>query len=46
MTKPREKTREELPAGIEGGMKKIRQFKKLDKTVRAFIKMTGSFNFP
>ena len=31
MTKPREKTREELQAEIEGGKKKIRQFENREK---------------
>ena len=31
MTKPREKTREELQAEIEDGKKKIRQFEKIGR---------------
>lgn len=34
MTKPREKTREELTAEIEDGQKKIRQFKNREKLLR------------
>ena len=34
MTKPREKTREELQAKIEGGKKKIRQFENQKKMLR------------
>ena len=34
MTKPREKTREELQAEIEGGKKKIRQFENREKMLR------------
>ena len=34
MTKPREKTREELTAEIEEGKKKIRQFEKQEKMLR------------
>ena len=34
MTKPREKTREELQAEIEDGKKKIRQFENREKTLR------------
>ena len=34
MTKPREKTREELTAEIEGGKKKIRQFENREKMLR------------
>ena len=34
MTKPREKTREELQAGIEDGKKKIRQFENREKMLR------------
>ena len=34
MTKPREKTREELTAEIEDGKKKIRQFENQEKMVR------------
>lgn len=34
MTKPREKTREELQAEIEDGKKKIRQFENLEKRLR------------
>ena len=34
MTKPREKTREELQAEIEDGKKKIRQFKNREKMLR------------
>ena len=34
MTKPREKTREELQAEIEDGKKKIRQFENQEKVLR------------
>ena len=34
MTKPREKTREELTAEIEEGKKKIRQFENREKMLR------------
>lgn len=34
MTKPREKTREELTAEIEGGKKRIRQFENREKMLR------------
>ena len=34
MTKPREKTREEVTAEIEDGKKKIRQFENLEKRLR------------
>lgn len=34
MTKPREKTREELTAEIEGGKKKIRQYENREKLLR------------
>ena len=34
MTKPREKTREELQAEIEGGKKKIRQLENREKMLR------------
>ena len=34
MTKPREKTREELQAEIEDGKKKIQQFEKREKMLR------------
>ena len=34
MTKPREKTREEMQAEIEGGKKKIRQFENREKMLR------------
>ena len=34
MTKPREKTREELTAEIEDGKKKIRQFENQEKVLR------------
>ena len=34
MTKPREKTREELQAEIEGGKKKIRQIENQEKMLR------------
>ena len=34
MTKPREKTREELQAEIEDGKKKIRQFENQEKMLR------------
>ena len=34
MTKPREKTREEVTAEIEGGKKKIRQLENWEKVLR------------
>ena len=34
MTKPREKTREELTAEIEDGKKKIRQFENREKIIK------------
>ena len=37
MTKPREKTREELQAEIEDGKKKIRQFENQEKMLRHFV---------
>ena len=38
MTKPREKTREELQAEIEDGKKKIRQFENREKMLRKLSK--------
>ena len=38
MTKPREKTREELQAEIEDGKKKIRQFENREKMLRTLSK--------
>ena len=37
MTKPREKTREELQAEIEDGKKKIRQFENREKMLQKCI---------
>ena len=37
MTKPREKTREELTAEIEDGKKKIRQFENREKMLRCLL---------
>ena len=37
MTKPREKTREELTAEIEDGKKKIRQFENREKMLDKFL---------
>ena len=37
MTKPREKTREELQAEIEDGKKKIRQFENREKMLRQML---------
>ena len=37
MTKPREKTREELQAEIEDGKKKIRQFENREKMLRCLL---------
>ena len=37
MTKPREKTREELTAEIEESKKKIRQFKNREKMLRQIL---------
>ena len=40
MTKPREKTREELQAEIEDGKKKIRQFENREKMLRQKLSNT------
>ena len=40
MTKPREKTREELTAEIEDGKKKIRQFENREKMLRQKLSNT------
>ena len=37
MTKPREKTREELTAEIEEGKKKIRQFENREKIIKQML---------
>ena len=37
MTKPREKTREELQAEIEDGKKKIQQFENREKMLRSRV---------
>jgi len=42
MTKPREKTREELQAEIEDGKKKIRQFENREKVLRQKLSQEGS----
>ena len=44
MTKPREKTREELTAEIEDGKKKIRQFGNRGKDVAAKVIQRGPPN--
>ena len=41
MTKPREKTREELQAEIEDGKKKIRQFENREKMLRQKLSAAG-----
>ena len=38
MTKPREKTREELTTEIEDGKKKIRQFENREKVLRQIVR--------
>ena len=46
MTKPREKTREELQAEIEDGKKKIRQFENREKMLRQKLsKVNNSTHF-
>ena len=42
MTKPREKTREELTAEIEDGKKKIRQFENREKMLRHMVRLLGT----
>ncbi len=42
MTKPREKTREELTAEIEDGQKKIRQFENREKMLRQMVQNVRS----
>ena len=42
MTKPREKTREELTAEIEENKKKIRQFENREKIISGSIKIVQS----
>lgn len=44
MTKPREKTREELQAEIEDGKKKIRQFENREKMLRQKLEERKSAN--
>ena len=44
MTKPREKTREELQAEIEDGKKKIRQFENREKNVASEAIQRGTQN--
>ena len=44
MTKPREKTREELTAEIEDGKKKIRQFEKSGKDAASEAIQRGTQN--
>ena len=44
MTKPREKTREELQAEIEDGKKKIRQFENREKMLRQKLSKRGTQN--
>ena len=43
MTKPREKTREELQAEIEDGKKKIRQFENREKMLRQKLSVPSRF---
>ena len=45
MTKPREKTREELTAEIEDGKKKIRQFENREKMLRQYLALFLPRNF-
>lgn len=40
MTKPREKNREALTAGIEESKKRIRQFENREKVLRQLLKVT------
>ena len=42
MTKPREKTREELTAEIEDGKKKIRQFENREKVLRQKLSIVNN----
>ena len=42
MTKPREKTREELQAEIEDGKKKIRQFENWEKVLRQKLSVVNN----
>ena len=42
MTKPREKTREELQAEIEGGKKKIRQLENREKIIKQKLSGRGT----
>ena len=42
MTKPREKTREELTAEIEDGKKKIRQFENREKVLRRKLSIVNN----
>ena len=42
MTKPREKTREELTAEIEDGKKKIRQFENWEKVLRRKLSIVNN----
>ena len=44
MTKPKEKTREELQAEIEDGKKKIRQFENREKMLRQKLSNRGTQN--
>ena len=44
MTKPREKTREELTAEIEDSKKKIRQFENREKMLRQKVIQRGTQN--
>ena len=44
MTKPREKTREELTAEIEDGKKKIRQFENREKVLRRKLSIDAVLN--
>ena len=43
MTKPREKTREELTAEIEESKKKIRQFENREKIIKQKLSKRGGF---
>lgn len=45
MTKPGEKTRRELPAGMEETRKKIRQYEEFGSAVGIPVKLTGIFKF-
>ena len=46
MTKPREKTREELQAEIEDGKKKIRQYENREKMLRQSRHIGAPGKFP